>query len=261
MLRSRSWRGWKGTPVRFDGQVAVVTGAGRGIGRAVALHLAHLGASLVVNSATFANAFATAEQIRADTGRASGVVAGDVADPAVVERLFAEAMGAYSRVDILVNNAGITRDALLLRMKDEDWDAVLNTNLKSAFLCTRAAARIMLKQRRGAIVNVASVNGIVGSAGQSNYSASKGGLIQLTKSCAKELGARGIRVNAVAPGYISTDMTSALPDTVRESVLKQVPLARLGEPDDVAKAVAFLCGDEAAYITGQVLQVDGGLFM
>jgi 3-oxoacyl-[acyl-carrier protein] reductase len=164
-------------------------------------------------------------------------------------------------VDILVNNAGITRDALLLRMKDEDWDAVLNTNLKSAFLCTRAAARIMLKQRRGAIVNVASVNGIVGSAGQSNYSASKGGLIQLTKSCAKELGARGIRVNAVAPGYISTDMTSALPDTVRESVLKQVPLARLGEPDDVAKAVAFLCGDEAAYITGQVLQVDGGLFM
>ncbi len=247
--------------MNLQNRVAIVTGAGRGIGRAIALTLAQSGAQVVVNYSRSAEAAEeVVAQIAANGGEAVAAQ-GDVADAAQVDALVNVAVERFGRVDILVNNAGITRDKLILRMSEADWDAVLDTNLKGAFLCCKAVAPRMVKQKSGVIINVGSVNGKVGAAGQANYSASKAGLIGLTKSLAKELGSRNIRVNAVSPGFIETDMTDALKDEQRQAVIKQVPLGRLGTGDDVAQVVAFLCSDAAAYIQGEVIAVDGGLFM
>ncbi|BCV24787.1 3-oxoacyl-[acyl-carrier-protein] reductase [Gelria sp. Kuro-4] len=240
---------------------AVVTGGSRGIGRAIALELARLGAPVAVNYAGRAEAAReVVELITAAGGRAVAVQA-DVAQAAEAGRLLAEAEAALGPVGILVNNAGITRDGLLLRMKEEDWDAVLNTNLSGVFHCTQAALRGMLKRRRGRIVNTASIVGLTGNAGQANYAAAKAGIIGFTKSVAREVAGRGITVNAVAPGFIATEMTTKLPAEVREAYRSRIPLGRFGEPEDVARAVAFLASEAAAYITGQVLAVDGGLAM
>ncbi|NLI00279.1 MAG: 3-oxoacyl-[acyl-carrier-protein] reductase [Chthonomonadales bacterium] len=248
----------------LDGKCAIVTGAGRagrGIGRSIALALASAGADVAVSDVVAENAEGVAREVAEKTGRRTIAVVGSVAEADAVQALFDRVMQEWGRVDILVNNAGITKDDLLVRMSEEAWDAVLNVNLRGAFLCTRAAAKIMLRQRSGRIVNMASVMGIVGNRGQANYAASKGGLIALTKSTAKELGSRGITCNAVAPGFIETVMTDALPQELRDQMKKQVPLERLGSPDDVANVVSFLCSDAAAYVTGQVISVDGGLFM
>ncbi len=247
--------------LRLADKVAVVTGAGRGIGAAIALTLAKEGARVVVNYSRSAEA---AEQVVAQIQAAGGeatAVQGSVAIPAEAEALIKAAQEKYGRIDILVNNAGITRDKLIMRMTEEDWDAVLDTNLKGAFLCSKTAATLMLKQKSGVIVNVGSVIGKSGGAGQVNYSASKAGLIGLTKSLAKELGSRNIRVNAVAPGFIETEMTEALKPEYRDVILKQIPLGRLGASEDVARVVAFLCSEDAAYIQGEVISIDGGLFM
>jgi 3-oxoacyl-[acyl-carrier protein] reductase len=241
-----------------------VTGAGRagkGIGRSIALALAHEGADVALSDVVAENAEAVAAEVTGATGRRTVAICANVAEPASVQSMVNRAVAELGRLDILVNNAGITRDDLLLRMSEEAWDAVLDVNLKGAFLCTRAAAKVMLKQRYGRIVNIASVMGIVGNRGQANYSASKGGLIALTKTTAKELGSRGITANAVAPGFIATAMTDGLPEDIRQDMKKMVPLERLGSPDDVGSVVRFLCTDDAAYVTGQVISIDGGLFM
>lgn len=250
--------------MKLEGEVALVTGAGRGgrgIGRSISLALAHEGADIVITDFVPDNAEAVAAEVKETTGRRALAVEGNVAVPADVERMFDEAMKAFGRIDVLVNNAGITRDNLIMRMSEEDWDAVVDSNLKGTFLCTKAVSRIMLKQKSGKIVNIASVMGIVGNAGQANYSASKAGIIALTKTTAKELGSRGITVNAVAPGFIQTVMTDALPQELRDQMMKQVPLARLGTPEDVARVVLFLSTDDSSYVTGQVIPIDGGLFM
>jgi 3-oxoacyl-[acyl-carrier protein] reductase len=244
----------------FKERVAVVTGASRGIGRAIALYLAALGCTVVASARNAAALEALVEEIKAQGGQALAVP-GDVALAADVERLFGEAGKTFGRVDILVNNAGITRDGLLMRMKEEDWDAVLDTNLKGAFLCCRAAAKLMGKQRYGRIVNISSVVGEMGNAGQVNYCASKAGLIGLTKSVARELAKRNVTVNAITPGFIVTDMTDGLSDKVKEELQGQIPLGRLGEADDIANAVGFLASEAAGYITGQVLGVNGGMYM
>ncbi|MBS1261317.1 MAG: 3-oxoacyl-[acyl-carrier-protein] reductase FabG [Calditrichaeota bacterium] len=244
----------------FDGKVAWVTGSARGIGREIARRLAEAGATVVVHDILADAARETAEQLRAD-GLSAGAVTSDVADAAQVDATLQTILDDYEHIDILVNNAGVTRDGLIVRMKDEDWDLVLRVNLKGAFLCTKAVARPMMKQRSGRIVNVASVVGIMGNAGQANYSASKAGLIGLTKSAAREFASRGITVNAVAPGYIETEMTAKLPTAVRENFLQQTALGRPGTPADVAAAVHWLASDAAEYITGQVLHVDGGMLM
>jgi 3-oxoacyl-[acyl-carrier protein] reductase len=242
------------------GKVAVITGASRGIGKSIALALAAQGATIVAMDMDQAATDAVVAELQAAGTKALAVV-GNVTVAADVERMIDAAMEAFGRVDILVNNAGITRDGLIMRMKDEEWDAVLNVNLKGAFVCTRAAFKVMSKQRYGRIINIASVVGQMGNAGQANYCASKAGLIGLTKSNAREMAKRNVTVNAVAPGFIATAMTDALPEKVREELAAQIPLERLGSADDIANAVTFLASEASAYITGHVLSVNGGMYM
>jgi 3-oxoacyl-[acyl-carrier protein] reductase len=241
-------------------KIAVITGASRGIGRSIALALAAQGATIVAVDMEQISTDAIVKELQALGGKALAVV-GNVTVPEDVERMIDAATEAFGRVDILVNNAGITRDGLLMRMKDEDWDAVLNVNLKGAFLCTRAAFKVMSKQRYGRIINIASVVGQMGNAGQANYCASKAGLIGLTKSNAREMAKRSITVNAVAPGFIATAMTDALPEKVRADLTAQIPLERLGTADDISNAVVFLASEASGYITGHVLSVNGGMYM
>lgn len=242
----------------LENKIALVTGAARGIGQAIALQLASDGADLALCDVKAEWLDDTAAKVRA-LGRRAETYAMDVAAGAAVGEAVAKIAADFGRIDVLVNNAGITRDTLLIRMTEEDWDAVLDVNLKGAFLVTKAVVKYMMKQRSGAIVNIASVVGIMGNPGQANYTASKAGLIALTKTTAKELGSRNVRVNAVAPGFIRTAMTDKLAEPVKEAMLKMVPLGRLGEPADVAKAVAFLASDAAAYVNGQTLAVCGGM--
>ena len=244
----------------LTGKVAVVTGAGRGIGRAVALAYAKMGADVVCVSRTEENSAKVAAEVEA-LGRKTWPLAVDVSDTAAVAAAAKEILESAGRVDILVNNAGVTRDNLLMRMSEEEWDTVINTNLKGAFNFTRALTRPFIKQRSGRIINIASVIGLIGNAGQSNYAASKAALIGFTKSIAKELAPRGITVNAIAPGFIETDMTAALDDKVRGEILASVPLGRFGSPDDIAHAAVFLAMEPTGYVTGQVLTVDGGMVM
>ena len=245
----------------LTGKTAIVTGGSRGIGRAVCLELARRGCNIVLS---FAGNTAAADQTVSDC-QALGVqalaVQGNVADADAVKALFDAALKQFGAVDILVNNAGITRDNLLMLLKEEDFDAVVDTNLKGTFLCMKAAVRPMMKQRHGRIISLSSVVGLHGNAGQVNYAATKAGVIGMTKSLAKELAGRNITVNAVAPGFIDTDMTAVLPEKAKEAILASIPMARLGAAEDVANAVAFLASDEAGYITGQVLAVDGGMSM
>ncbi len=242
----------------FEGRVVVVTGASRGIGREIALAFGKRQAHVACVATTVEGAQGTVRAIEAEGGRAAAFGC-DVSDSAAVEALFAEVQASLGTPAVLVNNAGINRDTLLMRMKDEDWDRVIDVNLKGAFLCIRAVTRSMMKARYGRIVNVTSVIGLSGAAGQANYAASKAGIIGLTKSVAKELGSRGITCNAVAPGFIETDMTESLPDEMRQHVIGTAPAGRLGLPGDIAPAVLFLSAEEAGYITGQTLVVDGGL--
>jgi len=241
-------------------QVAVVTGAGRGIGRAIALCFAEAGADVVCVSRTAANAESAAEEVRAK-GRKAWAHAVDVADPKAVAEAATAILAEAGRVDVLVNNAGVTRDGLLMRMSEEDWDTVLQTNLRGAFSFTKALSRSFIKQRSGRIINVASVIGLIGNAGQCNYAASKAGLIGFTKSAARELASRGVTVNAIAPGFIETDMTSALDEKARGEILQKIPLNMLGQPEDIAAAALYLAGPSGRYVTGQVLTVDGGMVM
>ena len=245
----------------FGGKTAVVTGGSRGIGRAVCLELAKGGANVVLCYA--GNETAANETVSAceALGAKALAVKCDVADSAQVKALMDEAVKAFGRIDILVNNAGITRDGLLMMMKEDDFDAVISANLRGTFLCMKAVSRLMMKQRYGRIVNLSSVVGLRGNAGQVNYAASKAGVIGMTKSLAKELASRGVTVNAVAPGFINTDMTAAMTEAAKTATLAAIPMQRLGAPEDVARAVAFLASDAAAYITGQVLAVDGGMAM
>lgn len=245
----------------LGGKVALVTGASRGIGRAIALRLAGEGARVAIN---YAGNTAKAEAVKAEIEQNGGeaiLVQADVADSSAVEAMVAKVTEAFGQIDILVNNAGITRDGLLMRMKEEDFDAVVNTNLKGVFHCTKTVSKLMMKKRSGRIINMASVVGIMGNAGQTNYAAAKAGVIGFSKSAAKELAARGITVNVVAPGFIDTDMTAAMTDKAKELTLTGIPMKKMGTPEDVANAVLFLASDCASYITGQTVNVDGGMVM
>jgi 3-oxoacyl-[acyl-carrier protein] reductase len=246
--------------MKLEGKVALVTGGAQGIGRAIALALAREGAKVVVSDINLEKAEEACREIAA-LGQEAAAVKGNVADGKDAEGMVQKSVDQFGRLDILVNNAGITRDQVLLRMKEEDWDLVLGVNLKGAFHLTKAVLRPFLKQRGGKIVNIASVTGQMGNAGQSNYASSKAGLIGFTKSVAREYASRNIQVNAVAPGFIDTAMSQAIPAKEREFLIKQIPLARLGSPEDIAEAVLFLAGPGADYITGQVLNVNGGMYM
>jgi 3-oxoacyl-[acyl-carrier protein] reductase len=249
------------TAVRFENQIAIVTGAGRGIGHAIAVRLASEGARVASVSRSEANAKRTADEINAARADAAKAYAVDVADHAAVQKVGARILEDFGKIDILVNNAGVTRDGLAMRMSVEDWDTVINTNLRGAFNFTQSIVRAMIKQRSGRIINITSVIGLIGNAGQTNYAASKAGLIGFTKSLARELASRNITVNAVAPGFITTDMTAGLSDEIKKTIQSQIPLGKTGGPEDIANAVAFLASAEASYITGQVLCVDGGMVM
>lgn len=241
--------------------VVLVTGASRGIGRSIALRFARDGARVGIN---YRQNTAAAEATAEDISRLGGeplLLPGDVCDPSAVATIFETLLGRWGRLDVLVNNAGIVRDTLVLRMTDDDWDRVITTNLRSAFLCTRAALRPMLRQRRGRIINLSSISGIRGNAGQANYSASKAALIGFTKSVAREVASRGITVNAVAPGLVETDITRQMPEKARDALVEQIPLGRMGTPEEVAEVVWFLATEHAGYITGQAIVVDGGLAM
>jgi 3-oxoacyl-[acyl-carrier protein] reductase len=244
----------------LENQVALVTGGARGIGRAIGEALAAAGAHVIVSDINLEAAQLTAADLSKNGPRAIAV-AGDVSQSESVEEMMKEALAHFGRIDILVNNAGITRDGLLMRMKEEDWDLVMDINLKGVFLCTKAIMRTMMKQRSGRIINISSVVGVMGNAGQANYAASKAGVIGLTKSAAKELAARGVNVNAVAPGFIATDMTDKLSDDVKAEFMRNIPLGRAGTPEDVAQVVLFLASPAAEYITGQVIHIDGGMVM
>ncbi len=244
----------------LENQIAVVTGAGRGIGRGIALKFAEAGADVVCVSRTEANSAKAAEEVRA-LGRKAWALAVDVAHPAAVSAAGERILADTGRVDILVNNAGVTRDGLLMRMSEEDWDTVLDTNLRGAFLFTKAFVRAFARQRSGRIINIASVIGLMGNAGQANYAASKAGLIGFTKSVAKELGMRGVTANAIAPGFIETDMTAVLNEDLRKELLKRIPVGSFGQVEDIAQAALYLASPGARYVTGQVLTVDGGMVM
>ncbi len=251
----------EGYDFMLKGKVAVVTGGGRGIGRAIALKLAENGADIVINyNSSPEYAEAVKNEIE-ELGVRAVAVKADVGKAAEVEELINTAVDLLGGVDILVNNAGITRDGLLLRMSEADWDAVMDTNLKGAFNCIKAVSRVMMKKRSGSIINITSVVGVMGNAGQANYAASKAGMIGLTKTVAKEFSARNIRCNAVAPGFIKSDMTETLPDEVKNRYFEAIPLSKFGNTEDVAKAVLFLASDMSSYITGQTINVDGGLVM
>lgn len=247
--------------LNLKGKTAVVTGGSRGIGKAIAMKLAALGANIVIN---YNSNSASVDQVIKDIeelGVNAVKIQGDVSKFEDAEKIIKTAVSEFGSLDILVNNAGITRDGLILRMKEEDFDKVIDVNLKGTFNCTRHASQIMLKQKSGRIINIASVVGIAGNAGQANYAAAKAGIIGITKSAARELASRGITVNAVAPGYIDTDMTHVLPEKTKEAILGSIPLKKMGKPEDVAEAVAFLASDSASYITGHILNVDGGMVM
>lgn len=247
--------------MKLEGMNALVTGASRGIGREIALELARQGANVAVNYAGSENkANETVAEIE-KMGRKAIAVRADVSVAETVAVMVKETISVFGSLDILVNNAGITRDNLLMRMKEEEWDAVINTNLKGVFLCTKAVTRQMMKQRSGRIINVASIVGVSGNPGQANYVAAKAGVIGLTKTTARELASRGINVNAVAPGFITTDMTDKLSEDIKAEMLKQVPLARFGKPQDVARVVTFLASEDSSYMTGQTLHIDGGMVM
>lgn len=242
-------------------KTAIVTGGSRGIGKAIALKLAEKGANIVVNyTSNSSKAEEVVNEIK-KMGKEAMAVKADVSNPDDVKNLIKETEKKFSSIDILINNAGITRDTLLIRMKEDDWDKVMSVNLKGTFLCTKLVGKKMMKQRSGNIVNIASVVGIIGNAGQANYSASKAGIIGFTKSTAKELSSRGINVNAVAPGFIETEMTKKLSEEVVQNYAKNIPLGKMGKPEDVANVVSFLCSQESSYITGQVINVDGGMVM
>ncbi|HTL15170.1 MAG TPA: 3-oxoacyl-ACP reductase FabG [Thermomonas sp.] len=246
------------TDLPLHGEVALVTGASRGIGAAIADELAALGATVIGTATSDAGAQAIGERLAARGGHGRRL---DVNEPGAIEALVDAVATEFGAISILVNNAGITRDNLLMRMKDEDWQAIIDTNLTSVFRASKAVLRGMMKARRGRIVNIASVIGVTGNAGQANYAAAKAGIIAFSKSLAKEIGSRGITVNVVAPGFIATDMTADLPEAAREAMLGQIALGRLGEPADIARAVAFLAGPSAGYITGETLHVNGGMYM
>lgn len=247
--------------MRFENQTAIVTGAGRGIGHAIAVRLAREGARVACVSRSEENARRTANELngaRADSAKAYAL---DVADHAAAQKVGLKILEDFGKIDVLVNNAGMIRDGLVMRMSIEDWDTVINTNLRGAFNCTQAILRAMIKQRSGRIINISSVIGLIGGAGQTNYAASKAGLIGFTKSLARELASRHITVNAVAPGFVTTDMTAGLSDEIKKTIQGKIPLGKTGTPEDIASAVAFLASAEASYITGQVLCVDGGIAM
>jgi 3-oxoacyl-[acyl-carrier protein] reductase len=245
---------------KLDGKIAIVTGAGRGIGKAIAVELAREGADLALCGRQIDPLNAVAAEIQA-LGRRALVVSTDVSDGAAVDAFVTQVVTHYGKIDIMVNNAGVTRDKLLIRMSDEDWDEVMRINLRGAFLFSRAVAKPMMKQRAGSIIQITSIVGLTGNAGQCNYAASKAGLIAMTQSLAKELAGRGIRVNAVAPGFIVSQMTDALPEEVREKIRVTIPAGRFGAPEDIARGVVYLASDDASYVTGQVLSINGGMFM